>query len=420
MTSPSSPPITVSDVLNAATSALGKGWHSDAALKATVKASAKNFVAMLHSLKIARPGPAQRARQYYVLRSLDARYCCILLGWPSKEAPRSQDELLAMARELNARRDCGEDVRAYPKKKKIGVRWISIFGPKRRALQRLAKEVLDATVGVSPYDYCRRKRGANRALRAMETAATRKGARWYSISDVRECYSSFDRERMIPLIPLPRAVIENCILIPEGTKIVLQKVLEQQASEQAVRRGIPQGSLASPAVAAFLLRPVLDKLSGKVVLCHGDDIVTGTKTEKECLSNSHALAQACLEHPAGPLLMKANRVARLGTPIDLLGYRMMRRWKQYGGGVRFRPSPAGFEKFYERVVMELKRDCFWTDDLKAKAMKKAANWKSGLQLWDTSVAGDLMVEIELVSHRIPHVRTQLMKKAGVGIYAKLQ
>lgn len=420
MTAPTSQTITVGDVMNAATCALGEGWKSDVALKGFVKASAKNFVAMLHSLRIATPGQAKRRRQYYVLRSLDARYCCLLLGWPKDEAPRSQGELLALARELNARRDCGEAVRAYWKKKKIGGRWISIFGPKRRALQRLAKEVLDATVRVSPYDYCRRRRGANRALLAMKSAAVTKGARWFSTSDIRDCYGSFDREKMIPLIPLPRAVIENSILIPEGAKVLLQKAFEQQASEQAVRRGIPQGSLASPAVAAFLLRPVLDKLSGKVVLCHGDDIVTGTKTEKECKSNELALAQACLEHPAGPLLMKSNRVARLGTPIDFLGYRMVRRRKQFGGGIRFRPSPAGFEKFYERVMRQLLKECRWDDDLEAVAMAKVANWKSGLPLWDTSPTGDLIVWIELMNQRIPYVRTKLMKAAGVGIYAKSQ
>ncbi len=249
---------------------------------------------------------------------------------------------------------------------------------------------------------------------AMQSAVTKKGARWFSTSDIKDCYGSFDREGVITALPLPRSVVVNSLLLPPDTPIETEE--HNQASEQAARRGIPQGSLASPYIAAMLLTPVLSQLAGEVVLIFGDDIVTGTRTEAECEANKSALAEAFLQHPAGPLLMKHNEVTKMGSPIEALGYRMVWVPKAFGGGVRFRPSEAAFDKFYARLEHSLLEEGSW-EDLSDRAMTKARHWQAGSPMWDRSTASDLIVWVHVHQYVIPPVRTQLMKAAKAGIYA---
>jgi hypothetical protein len=76
--------------------------------------------------------------------------------------------------------------------------------------------------------------------------------------------------------------------------------MAQSNKRRSKRSGVsPQGSLASPAVAAFLLRPVLRELEIKLVICrrhHRDADEKGMQTNKDVLAQRNA------RHPAGPLI----------------------------------------------------------------------------------------------------------------------
>ena len=399
--------------------ALGRGWDADLTLKAEVADRARRHAQALDRLRSrkSRSGGQQRRLEYHVLRDRNAMFCSLLLAWPEYLPPVGYVGALQLCASLNARRDCGEAVKVFFRAKPGGGRRMLMkFGPQRRTLQRLAVDVLRASHGESRFDYCREGRGATRAMLAKIYAVER-GARWFSTSDIKDCYGSFDREGVIALLPLPRSIVENCFLISPATHIHgLEEEEEREASEKAARRGIPQGSLASPFIAAMLLSPVLEHPTGKLVLVHGDDIVTGTKTRAECEANAHALAEACLKHPAGPLIMKHNVVTKMGSPIEALGYRMVWRYECFGGGVRFRPSSAAFEKFYTRLEDQLFSEGL-SDDLLDRALAKAREWAAGLPLWDRSSTGDDIVWTHIVQEVVGPVRARLKKAAGVGVYA---
>lgn len=416
------PHLTVKDVHDVAWRALGKDWAEDSTVREAINACAQGYAATLRKLAARkdRPGRLQRRHEYRALGDSTARFCCLLLAWPKYFQPVGYEAAVQMCADLDPRRDCGEPVSYFYRSKPGGGRRLIVkFGPRRRTLQRLVVDILRASHGESPFDYCRKGRGTTRAMLAMQSAVTKKGARWFSTSDVRDCYGSFDRQGVIAQLRLPRSVIENSLLITPDTPIETGEVEteeESRASEQAARRGIPQGSLASPYIAASLLSPALKQLTGELVLIHGDDVITGTKTQTECEANAQALAEACLQHPAGPLLMKHNRVAKIGTPIEALGYRMKWRPEAFGGGVRFIPSKAAFEKFYARLEADLLKGKSWKD-LPEQAAKRIPHWQAGLPLWDRSSAADDIVLIHVLQYVVAPVRTQLMKAAKVGIYA---
>ena len=88
------------------------------------------------------------------------------MGWPRGEASVDLQTLCEIAEGLNVRHDCGEPVRAkvQPKSSGKGYRVTCNFGPKRRALQVLCREVLRARWGVSKFEYAQRGRGRDRAV----------------------------------------------------------------------------------------------------------------------------------------------------------------------------------------------------------------------------------------------------------------
>lgn len=407
-----------SDIECKARNVFGSAWKTDPQVQDAVRVHASRYLDRLRSLSRAEPGKV-RARTYLALRSFDARFCSVILAWPKGGPEPCLADVVTLAVELDARQDCGEPIRAYFKKKASGYRPICRFGVRRRALQRLARDILEACFGPSLFEFSRRGRGRDAATRHMQNAFEKGGARWTNIADIKSCFASFNREGLNRLIPLPWSVIENCILIPETAEIILdkppKKKHENETSETAVRRGIPQGSLASSYIVSKLLEPLLAQLKGVAVLSHGDDIVSCTKGEADAKSNQQALAAMLEQHPAGPLLMKKNDCVPLGRPIEALGYRTRRRAKFYGGGVRHVPSRQAFDRFYARTFAYLLT--LPLDQIEQAAWDRADTWKQSFPLWDRSAAADDLVEIYLAQWVIAPARTALMKANKLGIYA---
>jgi hypothetical protein len=370
-------------------------WEQDDALRANVRARGEHFIAALLTLAKKRgQNPRKiRAATHSVLASIDARFICLVLSYPKKALPVSFEMAMEFAAQTKPWIDCDEPVEFYlMDKPEGGTRPIWKFGPKRRLLQCLAREVLAAIWGSAQFEYAQRGRGREAAMDEVRKFTEMKGgARWFLTADINNCFGSFNREALFKIIPLPRSVIEHCIFVLDGTLIVSTGI-SPSASGTAVLSGLPQGSLASFRIASNLIEPVLDKLQGVVKLSYADDIIAGSRKQEEAEANKLLLGDLLLDHPAGPLFMRS-AVATLGQPIDFLGYRIRRRPILFGGGIRYTPSPTAFDRFEIRAYDRLSKKPAKTRFEEAQKYKR--EWCNSNRSWDRSEQGDLMMDITL-------------------------
>lgn len=323
----------------------------DAAVVASVRNSTNHYIRALRALRSAHSVHVKRRRAFQVLRSFDARLCCLILGW--KGPPVSFAEACSIAAALNPRHDCFEPVH-FREEPKVdgGMRPIWSFRSQRRALQLIAKHTLMAQWAEPEFDFAVRGRGRDAAMdHVMQAIPKEGGPRWFLTADIKNCFGSFNKEMIPATIPLPANVVLNSILISESTLVTTDDI--SATSQKAVPSGLPQGSLASSYIATKLLEPVVAKLHGEVVASYADDILVGCRSKNEAEANKLLLGDLLADHPAGPLFMKSS-VAPLGKPIDFLGYRLRRRWLCYGGGVRCIPSPKAFYFFELRLIGKLR------------------------------------------------------------------
>lgn len=363
--------------------------RTDSAIRELVRNSASQYVRDLQDLAECRGRSAfvNRRKVFHILRSFHAKLCCLILGW--NRSPISYSDACLLASELNPRLDCGEAVSVrLLEKPDGGVRPVCSFGPKRRALQLLVKHVLEAQWGKPKFDFAYKGRGREAAMtNVITTTAKKGGSRWFLIADIKNCFGSFDQDKILGCIPLPRAVIRHSVLIPETAQ---EKIHIEATSSKAVVSGLPQGSLASSYIASKLIEPVLEKLQGSLVLSYADDIIVGCKTKADAQANELLLGGLLADHRAGPLFMKS-RVARLGKPIDFLSYRLRRRWLRYGGGLRTTPSGTAFRRFEERLLHKLSKAR--VEKFNDTATDYVQHWKQAHPLWDRSEAGDQLLDL---------------------------
>jgi len=383
----------VQNVIGSSNRIFGESWNSDHHLREFVGQRAGHLSTQLSLIAQLRSGRKIRAEVFHALGSFDARFCALILSWPKKAKPVKLDEAIEIAKGLDARQPCMEPVQTYLKPKpEGGTRRIWVSGPRRRALQCLAKLILQAIWGPAKFEFAQRGRGRDKAMDQFTQSILQKGGtRWILTADIESCYGSFNREALLKIISLPRAVIENCIFITKDVPINDISNMLTNTSEIAVLSGLPQGSLASPYIVSKLIEPVLEKLSGKVVLNYVDDIGVGTFTKAEAQANEQKLGDQLKDHPAGPLFMKCH-IAPLGKPIDFLGYRIRRRWKQYGGGARLTPCAKSFKRFEIRLRSLLEKNP--KSEKYAVAESYTKNWRTSFHLWDRSETGDVLLDLE--------------------------
>ena len=383
--------LTRGDILNAAGRMFGVSWTSDPSAVAFVNARASRYLSRLADLR-RKSAQGKRAKQAaaVVIGSFDARFCSVVLGWPKSCKPVGLKYAEQLAREINPTQASREVIHVrFQSKPEGGFRPICTFGPDRRARQILVKHVLSAIWGTAKFEFAQRGRGRDAAWDKITDNVEKKGgSRWFLTADIRDCFSSFDDERICGIIPLSRNVVANCILVDSNAPIIDEDGNRTRTSEIAALSGLPQGSLASPYIASKLIEPMLDQLNGEIVISHVDDIIVGTRTLAQAQANRQMLGDLLEDHPAGPLFMKSD-IARLGKPIDYLGYRMRRRWLRFGGGVRLTPSAKAYSRF-ERRLFEKVIECD-PSKIDLVADEYRLRWENSMRRWDISeVARDLL------------------------------
>jgi hypothetical protein len=148
--------------------------------------------------------------------------------------------------------------------------------------------------------------------------------------------------------------------------------------KEAVQRGIPQGSSASPYIASMLLGPTLEGLPFRErVVGFCDDIAIGACTIEDATAIKETLQQALEQHPAGPLRLKRCEIGDINAGFDFVKYRHGRCPSWFGGGYWSRPSHSSYRKFEAEVVERTIKANTWPEILRYMALwtKSFRRWK---------------------------------------------
>ena len=298
------------------------------------------------------------------LTSYDARLAATRLASRKMRWDRrpKKTQLRSIAENLNAFQGTREEVRLIlipkgPDKFRPTLE----FGIENRALQYLVLSVLYAVSELHPRQFA--TRGGVPAAIAKVAKAMKAGNVHASEIDINNFYASFDGNKLVELVPVQKRVImrvmlsEHLAILPgkslhhttascigpadtdQGELAPLEKYLAD------ARRGIPQGSAASPILAEMLLAPLLFQVpTGGEVVAYADNILVMTKTESVAVAMTESLRIALKKHPAGQLWPKIKSFPQ-GGPIEFLGHRLLTD----DGGLRIQPTAENREKFEGRM-----------------------------------------------------------------------
>jgi hypothetical protein len=172
---------------------------------------------MLRRIRNAHQTGRQRDADHLVqeyLRSNDARYIALIQASAKlKEHRRPNAGLLpCIAQRLNPWAGTREKVIFMPQQKEgkpNEYRPILDFGIENRALQYLVRSVLDVRADLHPNQYV--LKGVHQAIGRVAELLVQ-GDHWAIETDIKDCYPSFDGEKVPDLLPVPKRVTQSCLL----------------------------------------------------------------------------------------------------------------------------------------------------------------------------------------------------------------
>src|SRR5262249_32022931 len=115
------------------------------------------------------------------------------------------------------------------------------------------------------------------------------------------------------------------------------------------RRGIPQGSAASPLIAEAMIAIALKQVPvlGEII-AYADNVLLLAKSESDVASMTKALRVVLEAHPVGRLRPRKT-IFKAGQPIEFLGHTLLLT----NGVVRIEPSEENMQEFLNRVSSDL-------------------------------------------------------------------
>jgi len=297
--------------------------------------------------------------------SFDARLAATRLAASKMRWYRrpKKTELKSIAESLNAFQGTDEEVRLLLIRKDVNTfRPTLDFGIENRALQHLVLSVFYAIAELHPRQFA--TRGVPAAIDPV-IDAMKAGYVYVREIDIKDFYPSFDKDKLVELVPIQKKVIQT-VLLSEHLNIVPSKlhhiescqnpagIHQELAPEKYLadaRRGIPQGSAASPLLAEMLMAPLLFQIpagGNVVVVAYADNILVMAKSESDADAMTDSLGLALKKHPAGQLWPKIKSFPA-GGPIDFLGHRLT----AHGDEVHVQRTLENREKFERNMKMGL-------------------------------------------------------------------
>jgi hypothetical protein len=331
-------------------------------------------------------GLNERARrlEYHLCTSYGFRLIGVLHGYPKKSAKITWAEVRQLANRANPHCSPGGAVTvAQLEKIDGGYRPITTFQRVARANQSMARDLIHVRNGHSRYEYAQRGRGREKLISSINNSNRNGGVRALGTLDVKDCFLGIRREAVSAVISLSKAIINNTIYIHHDVPIVMKTAL---ISENAVRAGLPQGSLSSVVVAGKVLEPCLAKLQSRFVGSYIDDVQIGEGSVEEVQATLDTLAVALKEqHPNSPLFVKCMNAFKIGRHANILGYWPRPQPAKYGGGLKFSPSETALRRFYCRLTVKLlQRPASSWDEV---TEEQTLAWGASYQHWGGKLGG---------------------------------
>jgi Reverse transcriptase (RNA-dependent DNA polymerase) len=303
-----------------------------------------------------------RVSQY--LGSHDAHLHAVLEAYDAMKPEDRPDKakLASIASNLDAWKGTDEPVLVHriPKDSPGEYRTVLEFEIENRALQYLVRDVLIAVLELHPNQYVTRG-GIHAAIRHTKQALS-DGYLWAVELDIQDCYPSFDGEKLSSLLPLPKEVTDHVILsrhlnLSSGFSFVGNSPGDDQGGDaitlkaiSPARRGLPQGSAASPIVAEAMVAIALKQVPTLgVIIAYADNVLLLAKTKSDRDSMTKALLAAFEAHPVGRLRLSPKTFA-LGEPVEFLGHRLT----PCQGDVRTEISNSNKRKFENRMKSKVR------------------------------------------------------------------
>jgi hypothetical protein len=299
------------------------------------------------------------------LKSLGAKQFAVRLAYRQMSSHQRPDksELDAIAAGLNpfAGTDEGVLVKMEPKEHQTDdYRLTMDFGMNNRALQYLLLLPLREVLKLHPNQFG--SKGTHKAIQHV-AAAMSKGHLHAVEFDIKDFYPSVNGKALLNYLPVPRKVCERVLIGEhlnlkggpsllyafgcEGDDEYYPILLNDKLVE--ARRGIPQGSAASSAIAEALLAPTLHLISKiGVVVAYADNILLLAKTKEDVVAMSNDLRSALKAHPVGPFEPKM-KPFDAGQPIEYVGHKLTLK----KGLVHIEVNDHNLQKFRSRVTSEI-------------------------------------------------------------------
>ncbi len=341
---------------------------------------AKSYERKLRRLVRARlEGDEQAAKRiiYEILKSFGAKVCAATRAF--KSSPTAQPPTLAQfkaqAETLNPTRAIPEAVTVWTVPKLGGgSRTLASFGWKRRSLQALCSDILSTCYPALPFDYLvKGKGGTKAALLALHTIIEEGKYQFVVTMDVANCFGSAIKKKVGELLPLPKSVVNNVLLVEDEVAVVAKPNGETNTAPlcqvhstatdhveddgDAVRQGLPPGSSASGIIMyRAVIGPMLATLpfANRIVL-YGDDLAVPVKDLSEGEEVQNLIKSLYATSPVGPLTIGRGTISHMMRGFDFLGYRTIRKPECWGGRIHCRPSYRSYRKF-ELTAAEVYRD----------------------------------------------------------------
>jgi hypothetical protein len=177
----------------------------------------RRVTGMLEQIRVAHQAGKRRRADYLTqqyLRSRDAKDVAVVQAYRKLKVHRRPDsnELPVIAERLNAWDGTTEPVILSFKEKasKPGhFRPLLDFGIENRALQHLALGALKMRADLHPNQYV--MKGSHDAIRRV-TELMANGYEYAVEIDIKDCFASFDGEKVLDLLPLPKRVTKSVLL----------------------------------------------------------------------------------------------------------------------------------------------------------------------------------------------------------------
>ncbi len=378
-------------------------------MKTSLRRSRKHEAKLIRKIERAhKTGKRKRVkhltRQY--LQSYDARYVATVRA-NRKLKPHHRkvpdERLPKIAANLDPWRGSSEEVVVHFKPKASNeheFRPIMDFGIENRALQYLVRTVLMAQVDLHPRQFA--TRGGRPAAVAAVMEGLDAGYYYGAQIDISDCYPSFEGGVVPDLLPLPEEVTQK-VLTARHFNMSLGNVVkaldlegesEDTAKDYAViagqllpeaRRGIPQGSAASPLVSDLLLAPAIPDVSGAgAVVAYADNFLVMARAKNDAASILNALGSSLMEHPAGPLRPRLiSQFTPATSEFEFLGYVFRRN----GGEVSVAPTWKHLAQFDHRFAEGLDRSTRTEvpNEMKKRELKVmlryVRSWTAAFSMW---------------------------------------